>query len=92
MDLEKYKKDVETAKKRSITSFANLAIKYALANNTVEVGGVIRDGSFAIKVEKIEVYRSEVPQCMYTGPRVNKDHELSECGRTETIYQNNIVN
>ncbi len=97
MEIEQYKKKVQAIKSKAETSrvkfnkqLDKLATDYALANNTIEIGDVIKGHAFAIRVDKIEVYKSNPPQCAYEGPRTDKNGDLSTCGREETIYQQNL--
>ena len=48
--------------------------KYALANNVVKIGDIVKDQNILLKVESIKVHLSYInPCCIYWGYVLNKD-------------------
>jgi len=92
MDLPEYKSRMEALHTRHASEIRELNAEYALANNPVKVGQVIRSAVCMIRVERIRVYARHYgpPCCAYTGPQLTKSGRPYKSGAVETIYQDNI--
>jgi len=91
MDIEKYKKTIAQidsdaeGKKRAVSR------EYAMSNNPVKVGDVVSDHSQKIRVERIGVYHSDVPMCLYKGQLLTKAGKPFKNGNSGTVYQRNMT-
>ena len=80
MSIEEYKATISEIEKRAEKEKIILARKYALENNTVKVGDVIKTPANIFKVVKIEVGRlsySGMPLCIYCCEVIKKDFNES---------------
>lgn len=93
MDKEEYdlrKKDLEKKYKKDV--FA-LQKEFAFANNRVNIGDFVGDGSSIVKVDKIGVYLSgiDTPKCVYYGPRYTKKLAPFKSYERCAVYEVNMV-
>lgn len=93
MTYEEYQVAVKALEKEYMEKEQAVVREYALSNNPVKIGDVIRDHHCKIKVERISVLRSfsKKPQCVYSGPRLKKNGEPYKNGDTESIWQSNLI-
>lgn len=68
----------------------SLKREYALANNPVQAGDIITDHCQTIKVETTRVRLADIPECVYEGPRLKRNHQPFKNGGRATVYQQNI--
>ncbi len=84
LELKKLHADFELLKKE-------LAIKYAMANNPVEIGDIVKDHKCKIKVDKIDVtIINSIPTCMYHGVELKVDNTPKKNNSRDTVYQINL--
>ncbi len=72
----------------------DLDMSFALSNNPYKEGDIITSHLVSIKIEKIllqEGYGGHLPECIYYGPLVKKDGTPFKNGKTDHIYQSNII-
>ena len=62
------------------------------ANNPYKIGDIVTDHKCTIRIEKIRYYLTEKPCAFYSGVILNKDGSPRKDGKTETVYQSQIIN
>ena len=92
MTKEQYLKQIDSLELKHKKEINALHIEYAMANNHIKEGDVVKDHAVSIKVEKIKVtlsgYRN--PQCIYEGVVLRKDGTPNVRGKKDFVYQSNI--
>jgi hypothetical protein len=74
MTKEELKKEVNEIDLKCEEEKREVRKKYALANNVVKIGDIVKDHSKLLKVESIKVHVSlDNPCCIYWGYVLNKD-------------------
>ena len=66
--------------------------QYAMENNPINIGDIIRDHIGSIKVETIRVcYKTKYPTCIYNGFVVTKSGSISKKQTKRDVYQIHII-
>jgi hypothetical protein len=90
MTLEEYKGLIIQINKEANLKRLQVGRKFAISNNTISIGDKITDHIGSIIVQKITVYHSEIPQCVYDGVEINKNGKENKKGKTRAVYESNI--
>ena len=73
MTADEYKQKLLDIKAEYIKKRNSLEEEFALANNTVEIGDIVSDGSSTIRVEKFGfITATSLPRVFYIGVRLTK--------------------
>ena len=94
MNVDEYKNKIKAIDDYASINKRNTDKEYALSNNPVKIGDIIRDHSCMIKVEAMRYTRYSsfgFPECVYSGPRLKKNKKPFVSGETEVVYQSNII-
>ena len=91
MTLEELKAEFDEIKKRSEGERRAAMIKYAKANNAVEVGDVVKDHLGLVLVEKIKFWLDlRSPACTYIGTILRADGKPKKGRPLRTVHQHNV--
>lgn len=93
MTIEEYNKNLQEIRDRCRKMEKDLMLEYALANNDIKVGDILKDPCGYIVVEKISAttpFSGSTPTCVYYGPIVKKDGKPYKNGQKRWMYQTNI--
>ena len=93
MEFERYKELVDTLEDNFKKDKENLAIKYALSNNTVNVGTIVSDNRGSIIVESIKTdtgFGQYKPCCIYYGSILGEGLTPLKNGGKRSVNQRNI--
>lgn len=85
-----YDELIKEAEKVFLVKKRDLTKEYVLSNNTVKIDDKITDHVGSIIVDKITVYISSEPQCMYSGFVINKDGSKSKLNKRIDVFQRNL--
>ena len=91
MRLEDYNAKLSSIDEKAKLAKREAALEYALANNTVRIGDIVKDHLGAIKVEEIKFYHVGPPQCVYVGVVLKKDGTPTKQGKTRSVFQSNLL-
>ena len=90
MTLEEYYKKRTYLQNKHKKELKELAKKYALSNNPVQIGDMFTDHIGTIKVEKIGIYNlCPQPSCIYYGPCYTKYGKPFKSGEKRDAFQVN---
>jgi|CXWL01.1.fsa_nt_gi hypothetical protein len=90
MNLDEYNEKIKHIEKQADLDKFKAAKEYALSNSTVEINDVIDDHIGKVMVNKIKIYRSSPPQCVYEGVECKKDGTPTKRVKTRGVYQSNM--
>jgi hypothetical protein len=65
--------------------------EYALSNNTVKIGDIVTDHIGSVKVEKILLWGSIEPSCVYRGIEYTKAGKPYKKGSERDVFQINLI-
>ena len=97
MKKEEYTSKKDILKLEYEKQLSALAKEYAFANNTHEVGDIIKDSVGSIKITRLQYtlgdsfLRSGFPEVIFTGVELKKDLTPTKKGEIRKIYQSSIL-
>lgn len=91
MDSTEYAASVLEIKNEAKNKLNALAKEYAISNSSVKVGDVVQDHIGSVSVEKITIYRSNPPSCIYYGLELTARGVPRKGKRTRMVYQVNLL-
>ena len=91
MNLNEYKEKIRCIDKQYEVEKFKAAKEYALSNSIVKIDDLIEDHMGKIIVDKIMIYCSNPPQCVYEGIECKKDGTRSKRGKKRSVFQSNMV-
>lgn len=91
MTIEQYNEKIKFLNTVFENAKKEVGRDFAISNNTIKIGDIIKDHNGTIKVEVIRVYLSNPPQCVYNGVELNKDNTPNKKGTKRDIFQINIL-
>ncbi len=94
MTPEEYKSKIEAIKLKADIEENTVAKEYALSNNPVKVGDIIKDHIGTLKVKAIKWckgYTYDLPTCVYSGVELKADG-ITPCKKQtgRYVYQSNL--
>jgi len=93
MDKTEYKKRKAGIEKEAGSKLEALSIEYAKANNKIKVGDIVAGWFFTILVKDIRTsidYYTNLPECVYYGPKVTKKLKPYKSGFRGRIPQSSV--
>lgn len=91
MTKEEYIKERAILENKNNISLRKLGSKFAIENNSVNIGDIINDHMSTIKVDKIQVINAiSNPLLVYTGIKLKKNLNPFKSGEKTSIYQCNL--
>jgi len=92
MTHDEYKEKLKQLEEAYQKEKKQLAVKYAMSNNTVKIGDVITDHIGSIIVDKINVggYSWRGVECVYEGFELTKRGRPFKNKRRRVVWQSNL--
>lgn len=91
MTQERYKELLLNMAKQYEHDKNLLKKEFALSNNPYKVDDIVTDHIGSLQIKKIEVYLSDLPQCVYFGVELKKDLTPVKKQTGRGAYQSNLI-
>jgi len=90
MKINEYNNKMVVLKNEYNEKVSELKKEYALLNNIVKVGDIVTDHIGSVKVDKILVWETSDPSCVYKGTEYTKAGKPTKRGNKRNVYQINL--
>jgi hypothetical protein len=94
MNREEYERSLKKLKSQYDEQLTQLHKQYALANNTVKIGDIVKDHMGSIQVEKMHIawpFGSNIPEVVYHGLELKKDGTPKKNAVKREAWQSNLI-